>query len=338
MERRIYSPFEKESGLSEQEKEFYYLLVLAAKEAKAYPHQSGYFVKTAGMTESGEMYLGGNKEYAMSDAFVHGETAVISGLRDLTESPVRAIAWYRREDLSVDETSFGCPCGNCRDVMRAYCDPDLVLLNGNENGVVYTRLRDFLFEDFAQINPEDARPYQTWLALSAARRGVDIYLPELLKKTIYGAALIGEDGSYWQGVHYSNAGYDAVTPVMSAVLSWMNSYPGGISKKHLNLKKLVIAGDGTTPDPFYRDRQAILELDEILRLFTGRTEPLTVEIIQARDSKSGYASADKVFVTNTEEWLPHPFTPGAFRMDDVMVAQLTKIVGIREAEKLMRKR
>ena len=301
-------------------------MVLAAKEARAYPHQSGYFVRTAALAENGMIYLGGNKEYAHSDAFVHGETAVISGMRDQTDSPIKAIAWYRREDLPVDEHSFGCSCGNCRDVMRAYCGKDLVLLNGNENGIVYSLLSDFLFDDYTQIENELVRPYPTWIALSAARKGVDIYLPEGVKRNIYGAALVSEDGTVWPGVHYSNAGYDAVTPVLNVVLNWRSNYPGGISKRHLNLSKLVVAGDGIMPDPFYRDRQAILELDEVLRLATGRTAPLEVQLIKAKDSRMGYAEAESAFRTNTAEWLPHPFSPGAFRMDDVMKAQLTKLL------------
>jgi len=335
MEKLIYLPFlEKESSLalSESEKEMYTHLVLRAKEAKAYPHQSGYFVQTAGLAEDGTEYVGGNKEYGFSDAFVHGETAVISGMKDITDSPIKAIAWYRKEGELVTHESFGRPCGNCRDVMNAYCTPDLVLLNGNETGIVFTQLKDFLFEDFGLIDSSriDGRGIEE--ALSAADAGIDTYLPETTKLGMYGAALVAEDGTVWSGTHYSNAGYDSVTPVMSAVLHWMNDYPKRrVSERHLKLSKLVVAGGWKMVSPLYRDRQAILELDEILRRYNGNDEPLRVEIVRFDDKV-------KVFVTDTDEWLPHPFSPGAFRMDDVMEAQLVKLIGETEVKKIIARR
>jgi hypothetical protein len=71
--------------------------------------------------------------------------------------------------------------------------------------------------------------------------------------------------------------------------------------------------------PLYRDRQAILELDEILRMFKGSNSPLRVEIVKVGSNVEAYE-------TNVEEWLPHPFSPGAFRMDDVTRAQLDKLI------------
>ena len=106
----------------------------------------------------------------------------------------------------------------------------------------------------------------------------------------------------------------------------------------MRLKKLVIASEGGVPSPFYRDRQAILELDEILRIYTGNPNPLRVEIIQAKDSVRGWAEAVEAFETNVEEMLPHPFSPGAFRMDDVMMAQLVKLIGENDVAKIMEKR
>ncbi|MBI4157670.1 hypothetical protein HY502_02380, partial [Candidatus Woesebacteria bacterium] len=98
MERIIHSPFSKEKidfELTSSLQERYIDLVRVAEGAKAYPSQSGFFVRTAGLAEDGELWLGGNKEHAHSDAFIHGETAVLSSLKDLTESPIEAIAWYK---------------------------------------------------------------------------------------------------------------------------------------------------------------------------------------------------------------------------------------------------
>ena len=326
MEKIVYSPFlENKRGLvlSDLEKERYVNLILRAKEAKAYPHQSGFYVRTAGIARDGTEYLGGNKEYGFSDAFIHGETAVISGMRDLTNSPLEAIAWYKKEGEIVTSDSCGRPCGNCRDVLSTYCNPNLVLLNGNETGVVLTHLNDYLFENFRQIDLSKLSEEGIDKAYLASRAGVDIYLPENMKRKMYGAALVSEDGSVWRGSHYTNVGYDSVTPVMAAVLNWMNDYPAGsVSEKHMGLTKLVIAGGGEMINPFYRDRQAILELDEIIRRFRDDNVPLKVEIVKLGEKIEAYE-------TDTDEWLPHPFSPGAFRMDDVMSAQLDKLINCK---------
>ncbi len=296
--------------------------MLRAKEAKAYPNQSGFYVKTAGFAVDGTEYLGGNKEYAFSDAFIHGETAVVSGLRDLTNSPIEAICWYKKEGEIVTPESFGCPCGNCRDVLRHYCDLNTVLLNGNETGAVYAQLKDYLFENFRRESLSKVHEEGVVEALKAQELAIDVYLTEELKSKVYGAAIVAEDGTIWKGSQYSNCGYDAVTPVLSAVMNWRNSYPrGSVSEKHLQLSRLVIAGGSGMGTPLYRDRQAILELDEILRMFKRSNSPLRVEIVKVGKNVEAYE-------TNVEEWLPHPFSPGAFRMDDVLEAQLGQLIRV----------
>jgi cytidine deaminase len=314
---------EIQHGLTPEQNFNFSILVHLAGEANAYPDQSGFFVRTAGVTKNGIYYRGGNKEYGHSDAFIHGETAVASGLRDLTDQPIEAIAWYRKGEIKP--TDFGRPCGNCRDILRKYCTPELFLLNGNEKAFVVAQLKDYLFENFRKIEFSKIDTSATRSALNAARGGNDVYLPEKMKPEIYGAALVAEDGSVWTGDHYSNVGYDSVTPVLSAVIGWHNDYPkGAVDKNRLRLSKLVIVGEHTTPDVFYRDRQAILELDEILRKFT-KVGPLKVQIINF----DGLA-----YETNVEEWLPGPFSPGAFRMDDVMLGQLGKLVGEKNLNSL----
>lgn len=323
MEKEFYLPFEiatRESILSPENIERYWRLMLRAKEAKAYPNQSGFYVKTAGFAMDGTEYLGGNKEYAFSDAFIHGETAVVSGLRDLTTSPIEAICWYKKEGEVVTPESFGCPCGNCRDVLRLYCDLNTVLINGNETGVVYAQLKDYLFESFRKESLSKVHKKGVVEALKAQELAIDVYLTEELKGKVYGAAIVAEDGTIWKGSQYSNCGYDAVTPVLSAVMNWRNSYPrGSVSEKHLHLSRLVIAGGPGMDTPLYRDRQAILELDEILRMFKGSSSPLRVEIVKVGKNVEACE-------TNVDEWLPHPFSPGAFRMDDVTRAQLDKLI------------
>jgi len=324
MEREIYLPFERQTEekiLSDEKREKYWRLMLLAKEARAYPDQSGFFVKTAGMTEDGTDYSGGNKEYAMSDAFIHGETAVVSGLRDMTDSPIEAICWYRKAGEIITPHSFGCPCGNCRDVLRRYCGLNTALINGNETGIVVAQLKDYLFENFRRKTLNEVSEQGVVEALGAREMAIDVYLPEEMKRGLYGAAIVAKDGTIWKGSQYSNCGYDAVTPVLSAVLNWRNTYPqGSASQSHLHLSKLVVAGGAEMIAPFYRDRQAILELDEILRMFKGDNNPLEVEIVKVGEG------GVEAYETTVEEWLPHPFSPGAFRMDDVTRAQLERLL------------
>lgn len=331
-----YSDGKEKAGLSSEQEKKYINLVSRAREAKAYPYQSGYHVRAAALAKDGTVYAGGNKEYALSDAFAHGETAVISGLKDLTDSPIEALAWYleSKNDTSISQ-EYGRPCGNCRDVMSEYCGADFVLLTGNEKGMVYTKLKDFLFEDFSSLELAKVDRRAAGLALKAARKSVDVYLPDALKLNTYGAVLISEYHNIWAGSLYSNAGFDSVTPVLSAVLSWRNSYPEGkISDTHLRLKKLVIASPYEVPSPFYRDRQAILEIDEILRRYTGKTNPLPVEIVHATFNDDDKIVPVDARITNTEEWLPHPFTPGAFRMDDVIKSELGGLMGADSVKNL----
>jgi len=245
---------------------------------------------------------------------------VVSGLKDiLNNDRIEAIAWYREKETGLGD--FGRPCGNCRDILKQYCDPNLILLNGNENAVVYTRLKDFLFEDFRKIDASKIGTRFVNAGLSAMQGGNDVYLPDKMKSEVYGAVLIAENGWAWPGSHYTNVGYDSVTPVVSAIISWRNSYPKGtIEEDRLRLSRLLIVGEKQMPHVFYRDRQAILENDEVLRRFTKNSLPLKVQIVQVDG---------EAYETNVEEWLPHPFSPGAFRMDDVMQAQLENLTGKR---------
>jgi cytidine deaminase len=321
----MYFPFISggDSLPDEHKRKRYTKLTLdAGDKAKAYPWQSLYYVLTGILAMDGTDYFGGNKEHALSDAWVHGETATLSGLRDITDCPAEALAWYEKTGRQITQDDYGCPCGACLDVLSAYCPSDLILLNGNETGIVATRLKDYLYNDFRTGNSAKISENQVIRADVAIDQAVDVYLPQEMKTKLYGAVLVGKDGTMWPGSLYTNAGFDAVPPIMSAVLHWKGDYPGmEVSEKHLNLEKLVVVGRGKIPDPLYRDRQAILELDEILRRWKRNDTPLPVELVSV-DGKD-YTLKE----TNVSEWLPHPFTPGTFRMDDVMQAELEKLVG-----------
>lgn len=300
------------------------LVMQLAAEAKAHPSQSGFFVRTAGMTKNGMYYKGGNKEFAHSHAIPHGETAVASGLLDLTDSPIEVIGWHQKGEITSE--NFGRPCGNCRDYLREFCKPETFFLNGNENAYVVTQLKDYLFEGFKKMEDPKVRKSDLKETFKALLGSNDVYLPEDLKPDVYGAALVTHDGMVWPGGLYTNVGYDPVNAVMNAINNWRWNYPTGeVLDKRLRIRKLLVVGGAKMPHIFYRDRQAILELDEILRKYTRNSEPLKVQILDANGGS---------YETNVEEMLPRPFSPGAFRMDDVMLGQLGKIIGNDNLKKL----
>jgi cytidine deaminase len=298
---------------------------------KAYPYQSGYEVRAAALAADGTMRSGGNKEKGRSHAFIHGETSALDNLKNETDSPIETIAWYLEKTVEGPiSRDFARPCGNCRDILLEYCGPELHLITANKKGIVYNEFKDFLFEDYKVVNRDlqGRSRFYVERGVAAARGGNDVYLPEEMKGKLYGAVLVSRTGEYWMGGHYTNVGYDSVTPVMNAVMNWVNNYPKGVVRENmLNLSKLVIVGFDKRPNVFYRDRQAILELDEVLRRFKGTSEPLPVEIATIGEEYWRSREIQEVCRTDTEEWLPHPFSPGAFRMDDVMDAQLQKLIG-----------
>jgi len=311
-ERIVWSPIQKEElHLSQEERAAYFNLILAAKEARAFPRQSDFFVRAAILTIEGHIVLGGNDEYAFSDAFVHGETAALAAaLTQYGDEPIKALAFYSDQDPSPEFT--GGSCGNCRDVFKEYVSPEMVVLEGNERKMTLTHFSDYLFEDFRQIDPQSINTLGYKKAANGIAIGVDVYLPQHLRNGIYGVAIVANSGNIWQGSLDTNAGYDAVTPGLAARQVWRNSHP------EAELQKMVIARYDSLPSPLYRDRQALLELDEALMDHTGRKTPLPVELVHL----DRMGKVVQVAQTNTREWMPAPFTAGSFGMVDAVRGSL----------------
>jgi cytidine deaminase len=329
-ERQIYAPSPESpvSELSDADRLMCLWLVRQAREARANPTQSGYFVRTAAITEDGTLYTGGNKEDSLEEAFVHGEEAVVSGLYDRTDSPIKALAWYHNNEKGDHVTTpgdIGSPCGHCRDVMLDYCSPNMFILNGNETGVVYLRLRDYLFERYRELDNRELDRDSATAAARAIDHGVEGYLPDAMKKKMYGAVLVSEDGNMWPGAHFTNAAFDAAPPVFNALQYWRNYILSGKgTERDLHLTKLVIAGRGDSiPHVLYRDRQVMLEEDEVLRQYRGDNTPLEVQIIQLEGQGA------TAYQTNVVEWLPFPFSPKAFGMEKNIDDEVRKLTSVK---------
>ena len=302
--------------LNNEEIEMCCELISRAKNAFSDPNQSGFQVRAAGVTEDGHFITGGNKENSHSDAFVHGETAVVSRIRDeYGKTPIRAIGFYKEgDDISQGDIS---PCGACRDVLIQQTSPDLILVSGNENKIVVNKLKNFLFENFHPIEPKNLDKIGINDAKIALNRGVDVYLPKDLKKKIYGVTIIDQNMEKFRGSLYTNAGYDAITPGLAAVQTWNNSS----LKRRTDIEEIVFVSKENIPSPFYRDRAALSELADITSLFNGRETSIRVTLIQLDE----LFNIKKAAITDTDEWLPLPFSARSFGMDEAIENQYNKM-------------
>lgn len=287
-------------------------LIAKAKTSYSNPSQSGFHVRAAGITEDGRMVNGGNKENSLSDAFVHGETSVVSEIRNqYGNTPLRAIGFYKEDNPVIS------PCGACRDVLNQYTSPDLLLVAGNQDKILVKTLRDFNFDNYQPIEIKDLDKKGTSAAIIALDQGVDAFLPKDLKRKMYGVSIVDQNGEKYLGGHYTNSGYDAVTPGLSAVITFTNS---NIEKKS-DLNRITIASRYSLPDLLYRDRQSFMELADITRLFSGRQTGVQVDLIQL----DKFNNIEKAVTTNTDELMPLPFSARSFGMDDAIRDQYNKM-------------
>lgn len=290
--------------------------------AKAYtdPSQSGYHVRAVGITKDRNIVTGGNKENSLSDAYIHGETAVISRIRDQYGNvPITAIGFYseKKENTSI------CPCGACRDILIQQTSPDLVLFAGNQEDIKLARLKDFTFEDFHPIEISKTDRSGLTDAKIALNKSTTCYfrLSSDLFKKVYGVSIVTEDYETYQGSLYTNAGYDAITPGLAAIQTWRNSK----LLYKTDVVKIVFVAQGCIPSPYYRDRQALLELVDITSLDSGRKTPVLVELINI----DNLGNIVEMAVTDTDEWLPHPFSARQFGKDyaiEIQYHQLFKTI------------
>jgi cytidine deaminase len=294
----------------------YEKLISQAEIAFSDPSQSGFYVRAAGITKNGDIVTGGNKENSLSDAFVHGETAVVSEIRNrYGKTPIKAIGFFTQsEDVNISSIT---PCGACRDVLIQQTSPDLLLMAGNKKNIEVTKLETFTFENFHPIDPKKINTIGINDASIALNQGVDAYLPEKLKRKVYGVSIVDQNGKNFRGSLYTNSGYDAITPGLAAVQTWMNTDV----PNRTDINKIVIVSKGNIPSPFYRDRQALLELADITRLSSGRKTGVRVELIQL----DKFNNIEKSAITDTDEWIPYPFSARSFGMDEAIESQYNKM-------------
>ena len=120
--------------------------------ALSYCPYSGFSVGAALLTGDGDIYTGCNVENAAYGASICAErTAFVKAISE-GESSFKAIAIVGGKGPEAENYSF--PCGECRQFMREFCDPDTFAVIAARNASDYKSyvLRDLLPESFGPGN------------------------------------------------------------------------------------------------------------------------------------------------------------------------------------------
>ncbi len=293
-----------------------------ARASRATPYQSNYYVNTGAITQEGHGVCGSNHEIGITETLTHGEEAVIARALDEfgEKDPIEVIAFACKRDPPV---GIGIPCGNCRDAIQRYTNLEkLVIVNGAELGgeAVVVPGKAFFFDDFKKINYEDEMPVSAvegGQAIFGLMQAYNIYCNPETTPSLYGAAIVCENGDIFRGSYRGDAAYHSIYPISSAIENFRN---GSDDAERLNVKRIVIATADKNFKIPYRDRQHALEFAEAINSLNGKKEPLPVYIFtQGRDNQLD------VFKTDTNEWLPLRFSPGHLGLDGKMAEAYKKL-------------
>lgn len=289
-----------EATTAEQAMIFY--ATMSAQNANTNPYQSQFHVRAAAMDEFGNIGLGGNRERTLSYAWIHGETSAIDNLRQTVGSTAIKVISFYNESRDLAKLLTSSPCGPCRDTVLQEASRDTFFTEGNEDIISVSRLRDFLKDDFTPTSILD-------LDLGSVADGEIArffsdyeYLPMEMLAEVYGVVLLDKNGNRWRGGLETTSGYDEVSPGYSARIAYKQSLRPETTYPDLD-RITVVRRWGLPTNIEYRDRQALLELDEVLMKKHGRTEPLRVDLVHVDDN-----GPVEAVTTNTLEWLPRPFS------------------------------
>lgn len=295
-----------EPTMAEQAMIFY--ATMSAQDANTNPYQSNFPVRSAAMDIHGNVALGGNRERTLSYAWIHGETSAIDNMRQrFGDTAIRVISFYS-ESRDLDELTAASPCGPCRDTLLQEVHPYTFITEGNEDIISVSRLQDFLKDDFAPLSILDIN-LESLADGEIARFFSDYeYLPPEMLGNVYGVVLLDKDGNRWRGGLETTAGYDEVSPGYAARIAYKQSLRPETSYPDLD-RITVVKRFGLPTNIEYRDRAALLELDEVLMHKHGRTEPLRVDLVHVDDG-----GPVEAVTTNTREWFPRPFSAATLKL------------------------
>ncbi|MEK6942656.1 MAG: cytidine deaminase [Nanoarchaeota archaeon] len=286
--------------------------------SQATPDQSGYHVNAGGVTKKGNFVSGSNHEMAITDTVTHGEEAVIVAALETfgREDPIEVIAF-----AGLGGGEIASPCGNCRDSIRQYADPNnLVIINAPREGgkAVLVPGRAYFKSDFIEVKETgELRFAAIKQAVLAEQSAYDIYSTKSSPK-IYGAVIACENGSIFRGSFRGDVAYHPDLPISAAIANFRD---GSDDPSRKSIREIVVASTGSIPDVMYKDRQHALELAEAMQSLNGRSgNPLPVYLVNM-----GNDGSMKIFKTDTNEWLPHRFSPKHLGLEGAMAGSYAKL-------------
>lgn len=326
----FYPGHEDASPLDLEQQNLYAAVVLAAKHAYTNPVDSGFQVRTAAAvgivspdgTGEIEIVTGGNQEVPKKGfAYVHGETATLARIRaEFGDARILALGFYMN-DLKPDAVPS--PCGPCREVLQAECDPDMPILAGDEKGIFYRPLSTYFSDNRHAFNPDllESGDYQKGLtaAIRGAKSGVKMFLPDDESRgEVYGIALVGKEGikdddksafteeKIWRGSYHNVGAYLSTDPGLAAVHVWRNTIPEDVMPEQRgDLAYIIAAAPGGIPNIWYPDRQILGDFDSELRTVFERETPLPVVLVHFDQNSEQIISTAQ---TDTDELLVDIFT------------------------------
>ncbi len=273
----------------------------AALQSQATPFQSGYHVNTGGATRDGKIVSGANHEMAITDSITHGEEAVIAAALDQygKDDPLQVIAFIASEGGKIAS-----PCGNCRDAIKQYTDLDnLVIINAprDEGVAVVVPGRAFFKDSFDEITGDGKKGLLSSAgfseAVKAEKNAYGIYLSEASPR-VYGAAIECVNGAVFRGSFRGNVAYHPDLPISAAIANFRD---GSDDPTRIKVRSIIVAA-AARPEVLYKDRQDALEFAEAVQSLSGKSgQALPVYLIDAGNNR--------VFRTDTSEWLPFSFSP-----------------------------
>ncbi|MBS3167931.1 hypothetical protein J4216_02315 [Candidatus Woesearchaeota archaeon] len=295
-----------------------WLLALeAALTSKATPIQSGYHVNTGAVTKNGNIVAGSNHEIGISSGMTHGEEAVIAAALENfgSEDSIQIIAF-----VGLGGNEIPNPCGNCRDAIKQYTDlANLVIINAPREGgtAVLVPGNAYFKSNFTEVIGEESRLDAIKQAIFAEQSAYDIYLTESSPK-IYGAVIVCENGNLFRGSFRGDVAYHPELPISAAICNFRD---GSNDSSRRYVKEIVVVSSGSIPNVMYKDRQHALEFAEAIQSLNEKSgEPLPVYIINV-----GNDGSIQTFKTDTNEWLPHSFSPKNLGLENRIAAGYAKL-------------
>ena len=144
--------------------------LLAHYRNRALPKHNAYYAAAAGVTKNGNLYMGFNNEHAIHDPYSGrgcAETSVLHKAQTNEGTDVQLKSVYLMSAMAekvdeklvdkVEDKNLGCPCGECRQNLRAHLSEKskFILVPSNDGSMVFTGNR-------SANSPSELRPDEVW--------------------------------------------------------------------------------------------------------------------------------------------------------------------------------